>query len=385
MTLQALPQPVIMAPFIAAVMGHTHTSSTSGSGAGAEATVTFDAAGDGFAVIFTAQSTTMVDAISFYVSNVSVIGTAGDIVATVESLGTTGNPDGAIASSNSPTATITTSGGKEITGIAGSASLTVGAQYALVIKAGAGWDRTMTIRVTHGAGANQGYPYYATNTTGAWSKGTQTIWGYFMGARDASGNPIVLPACVGAATVAQQSFSNATNPDERGNRFTLAAPATCIGIAYSQAAGSTPGSADDYGVALYGDVTGTPTLLAVANPDGDAQTTNLPHVAYFDAPVNLSANTVYAVTYKAKSTDAALVARFGYDAEAHRRVIMGTDYYAVTRDGGASGPTAGTPAFTTDDTSVYCVWPIFSKFDDATGGAGGGMLVHPGMVGGMRG
>lgn len=372
MTLQVFPNDIVLSPFLPGVMGNTHTSSTTGTGIGSEATVTFDAAGDALGLIFTAQETTMVDAISFVVSTVTTAGTTGVITATVETLGTTGNPSGTpVTSSNSPTATISTTGSKEITGIAGSASLTVGAQYALVLTAGAGWDRNLAIRITWGTGGQTGYPYYAANTTGSYGKGSQTVWGYFLGAKDSGGNPILLTATVGAATITNQSFSNATNPDERGNRFTLAVPATCVGIAYSNAAGSTPGSTDAYGVALYSGHTTSPSLLASANPDGDAQMTHLAHVAYFDAPVDLSANTVYAVTIKATSTDMLNVARYGYASASNAACIMGANFYATTRDGGAGNPTTGGNTFTDDTTSVYCVWPVFSKFDDGASSGGG--------------
>lgn len=372
MTLQALPNFVVLSPFCPGVMGNTHTSSTTGTGIGSEATVTFDAAGDALGFIFTARETTMVDAISFVVASVTTAGTTGVITATVETLGTTGNPSGTpVTSSNSPTATISTTGSKEITGIAGSATLTVGAQYALVLTAGAGWNRNLAIRITWGAGGQTGYPYFASNTTGSYGKGSQTVWGYFLGAKDSGGNPIVLACAVGAATITNQSFSNSTNPDERGNRFTLSAPATCIGIAYSNAAGSAPGSTDAYGIALYSGHTTSPSLLASANPDGDAQMTHLAHVAYFDSPVNLSANTVYAVTIKATSTDTLNVARYGYGSASDAACIMGSNFYATTRDGGAGNPSTGGNTFTDDNTSVYCVWPILSKFDDAASSGGG--------------
>ena len=376
MTLQALPHYVVMGPVVPGTFGNTHTSSTTGTGLGSEATVQFNAAGDAVAFIFTALSTTMIDKISFVVSVVTTAGTAGDIVATVETLGTTGNPSGTpVTSSNSPTSTISTTGNKEISGIAGSASLTVGAQYALVLTAGSGWDRDLTIRITWGAGGQTGYPYFASNTTGAFGKGSQTVWGYFLGAKDSSDNPILLSCAVGAATMTVQTFSNSTTDDERGNRFSIAVPATCIGVAYSNAAGSTPGSTDAFGIALYGDVTGTPTLLATANPDGDAQMTHLVHYVLFDAPYDCAANTVYAVTIKATSTDTLNIHRYGYGSSSDRACIMGADYYSVYRNGGAGNPTAGSPAFTTDNTSVYCVWPIFSKFDDAVGG--GGLAANP--------
>lgn len=378
MTLAALPNFVPLSPFCPGVMGNTHTSSTTGTGLGSEATVTFDAAGDAVAFIFTAESTTMIDKISFWVS---VHTTTGTVKATVETLGTTGNPSGTpVTSSNSPTASITALGRQEISGIAGSASLTVGAQYALVLTADTGFAGNFTIRITWGAGGQTGYPYFASNTTGSYGKGSQTVWGYFLGAKDSSDNPILLTAGVGAATMTTQTFSNATNPDERGNRFVLAVPATCIGIAYSNAAGSTPGSTDAYGVALYSGHTTSPSLLASANPDGDAQMTHLAHVALFDTPVDLAANTVYAVTIKATSTDTLNVHRYGYNSASDAACNMGADFYATTRDGGAGNPTTGGNVFTDDDTSVYCVWPIFKKFDDATSGSGGGSFGR--MIGG---
>ena len=382
MTLQALPHPVIFGPFVPAVLGHTHTSATTGTGIGSEVTVTFDAVGDGVAFVFTALSATMVDAISFVVSSVSVAGTAGSIEATVQTLDSTALPSGTpVTGSNTATATISTTGGKEIAGIAGTATLTVGAQYALVLTAGSGWNRTLTIRIAWGAGANTSYPYYTSKTGASWGKASQTVWGYFLGARDSGGNPIVLPTAVGAATITNQAYSNSTNPDERGNRFVLAQPATCIGVAYSNAPGTTPGSADDYGIALYSGHTTSPSLLASANPDGDAQLTNLPHVAFFDSPVDLAANTVYCVTVKARSTDQINMARYGYDSASHATVLMGDDFYATARDGGASGPATGGNTFTDDDTSVYSVWPILSKFDDAAGGGGGGTVFVPQLAG----
>lgn len=384
MTLQAFPHPVMMAPFVGAAGGNIYTSTN---GINVEATIQLNAAGDGVGVVFQALETTMIDQITFWVAVATTAGTAGDIEVSIQTLDSSGLPSGTpVTSSNTATQTISTTGRKAVSGIAGSATLTVGTQYALCIVAGAGWDRDLTIRYAWGtSGASISMPYAVSKTAASWTKLSGTTFGWFFGAEDSSGNPLVIPGLVGAATIAAPTFNDASNPDERGNRFVLDAPKTCIGVAYYNSAGSAPGNTDAFAVSLYSGLTGTPTQLATAAIDGDAQTTNVIHYGYFPAPVDLAAGTTYALAFKPTSTDTQSVARYEYDSASDREVLMGPDFYMTSRDGGSGAPAASGNAFTDDDTKVYCVWPIFSKSDDATGGGGGGMLVHPGMVGGMRG
>lgn len=362
MTLQALPVRVILGPQVPLVSGSTATST----GIGSQNTITFDAAGDAVAVVFQATATTMIDRIAFRCS-VSVAGTAGDVEATIQTLDTSGLPSGTIVTnSGTGASTISASGAYEISGVAGTASLSVGTQYALVLTAGAGWDRTMTINTFVGTSGAVSMPYLCSKTGASWSKtaGANTS-GFLFGVADSSGNYMSISGAIGAASVATQSFSNSTNPDERGNVFTLTAPATCVGLSIAYSAGSAPADADAFSVYLYSDPTGTPTQLATQAIDGDAQANAFVHFVFFATAVDLAANTQYGITFKADSTDSAQVVRFDYNTSGELGGHCGTSFYAATRNN-QSG------ALSTTNTQVYGVWPIFSKFDDATGGGGGG-------------
>lgn len=371
MTLQALPHPVMLAPFVGAAGGNIYTSTN---GINVEATIQLNAAGDGVGVVFQALETTMIDQVTFWVSVATTAGSAGNIEVSIQTLDSSGLPSGTpIASSNTATSAISTIGRKAISGVAGSATLTVGTQYALVIVAGSGWDRDLTIRYAWGtSGASISMPYSVNKVSGSWAKASGTTFGWFFGAEDASGNPIVIPGLVGAATIAAPTFNDSSNPDERGNKFVLDAPQTCIGVAYYNSAGSTPGNTDAFSVSLYSGIAGTPTQLATQAIDGDAQTTNVIHYAYFPSGVDLAAGTTYAVTLKSTSSDTQGVARYEYDNSSDREVLMGPDFCMTSRDGGSGAPAASGNSFSNDDTKVYCVWPIFSKSDDAAGGGGGG-------------
>lgn len=368
MTLTALPSPIALAPNIGSTWGSTATTSI-----GSQNTMTFNAAGDKVALVFQAISTTAPDIVSFVVSGAATPGTTGDIEATLETLATDGTPSGTpVSSSATGSATISTTGVKTISGMVGTATLVQGTQYAVVLTAGSGWDRTLTIGTFVGSNSNTGMPYMLSkDTAGAWGKLQNGITGFQMGIAASGGTYMYIPGVVGGHNPALQSFSNSTNPDERGNVFTLAVPATCIGLICAYNGGSAPGNADAFSVRLYSDPTGSPTVLASQSIDGDAQTSGLPHAVYFDAAVDLSASTQYAVTFKADSTDSAALLRFDYETGNNALLgsHCGTSFYEATRND-------LTGAFSTVDYRVYAVYPIFSKMDNGAGG-GGGLAANP--------
>ena len=370
MTLTALPAPIILGPQNPIVVGMNLTTTL-----GSQNTTTFDGAADGMAIVFQAQSTTVPDLVSFVVNAVTVAGTTGDIEATLQTVdASSGLPSGTIVTnSNTATSTISTTGVKTISGIAGTATVTVGEFYAIVIQAGSGWDRTMTINYNFSGNVQQGFPYITfKNGAGAWSKSNTGTVGWQMGIADSSGNYMYIPGCCGAASVALQSFSNATNPDERGNRFVVNAPTTCIGVQVWLAGG--PGANDSFTIALYSGHTGTPSTLASKAVDGDYQVSGAGHTIYFDTAVNLSAGTTYAVALKADGTDTASIPRHDYSSNAHLGNYFSTSFYSTTRNNGSG-------AFTDDDAKVYAIFPVLSQFDDAAGG--GGLAANPirGFVG----
>lgn len=359
MTLQALPAPIICGPPLPVILGSGLTTSIGG-----QNTYTFDAQDDGLAVIFQAQTTTCPDLVSFVVNAATVAGTAGDINATVQTV-SNGTPSGTpVTNSATGTATISTTGVKTISGMAGTATLTVGEFYAVVIQAGAGWNRTLTISTHYGSNTQQGFPYLLTkNGAASWGSLAAGSVGWQMGIADSSGNYMYVPGCAGAMTAALQSFANSTNPDERGNRFVLSAPATCVGLQVWTA--GLPGANDDFSIALYSDHTTSPVTLASKAIDGDNSAFAAGHTYLFNTPVDLSAGTVYAIAYKADGIETANIPRMDYASNAHLGGFFGTSFYSTTRNNGSG-------AFTDDNAKVYAIFPILSKIDDATGGAGGG-------------
>lgn len=360
MTLQALPAPIICGPPLPIILGSGLTTSIGG-----QNTQTFDAVDDGLALIFQAQNTTCPNLVSFIVNAVTVVGSAGDINATVQTV-SNGAPSGTpVTGSATGTATVTTTGVKTISGMAGTASLTVGEFYAVVIQAGSGWNRTLTINTHYGSNTQSGFPYLATkNGAAAWGTQPAGSAGWQIGMADSSGNYMYAPGFVGASTAALQSFADSTNPDERGNRFVLSAPATCVGVQVWLA--GPPGANDDHTIALYsGHTGGSPTLLASKAIDGDNNAFAAGHTYLFSSAVDLSASTVYAIALKANGIETANIIRYDYDSNAHLGGFFGTSFYSTTRNNGSG-------AFTDDNAKVYAIFPILSKIDDATGGAGGG-------------
>lgn len=360
MTLAALPAPIVGGPPLPTLLGTGLTTSI-----GSQNTFTFDGASDGLAIVFQAQTTTCPDLVSFVVNTVTAAGTTGTIDATVQTLDSSGLPSGTpVTNSATGSATITTTGVKTISGMVGTATLTVGEFYAVVIQAGAGWDRTLTINTSMSSNVQQGFPYLCSkNGAAAWGKNNTGTVGWQMGIADSGGNYMYVPGFCGAATVALQAFSNSTNPDERGNRFVLNAPATCIGVQVWMAGG--PGANDNHSIYLYSGHTGTPTTLASKVIDGDNQVSGAGHTYLFDAAVDLAAGTTYAIALKADGTETASIPLYDYSSNAHLGGFFGTSFYSTTRNNGSG-------AFTDDDAKVYAIFPIFSKFDDATGGGGGG-------------
>lgn len=376
MTIQASPFIVPMIPACSpAVMGGPVTA------AGSVVSIIFNGASDKIAMVFQAYSTTPPDSIDWHIGTVTTAGTTGDIEATLETLAADGTPSGTpVTNSATGTATISTTGYKSISGMAGTASLTVGTQYALVLTAGTGWDRSITMAYSIGINAALSMPYALTkDSAGAWSaKLVGTNWGFLWGCRDSGGTRMYIPGLAGPMSTAStfQSFSNATNPDERGNRFSLPFPATLVGVWLAYTGGSTPGANDNFSVSAYSDIAGAVTQLATQPIDGDAQGGSAPHLVLFPSAVSLSANTVYGIAFKATGSDSAQVFRWDYNANDDLACFMGINFYSITRDGGSGAPTGGGNTFTSDSAKVYAVFPVFAGFDDGAGG-GGGLAANP--------
>lgn len=145
----------------------------------------------------------------------------------------------------------------------------------------------------------------------------------------------------------------------------------------------TAGATSDFTLSLYSDPFGTPAVMnsgaaavtVLAEQCGQTNTA-LSFLHQLASEVSLTANTDYCVAVNA---DGAGNIRFEYTTignAAHRKLFSP----AGDTIGGTSRSTG---AFATATTLMY---PIGVRISEISGfGAGGGMLVHPGMSGGMRG
>lgn len=316
------------------------------------------------------------DAVSFYVSSYT---SSGTIDATLETLASDGTPSGTPVT-NSGTASVTVSGTgvqTTATGIAGTATLTEGDLYAIVLTATTGFAGNFIIQYEQGTLGNKGLPYALTkDSAGAWTKTGGGTTGALLGFKHSGGSYFFVPGYAGAYSCALQAFSDSTNPDERGNRFSFPVPVTVYGALCYHTGGSTPGNNDAYDVVLYTTPTSGVTEQRRKSFDGDASMAGLEHKIRFASSYDVPANMVFGLALKATGTETQSMPRWDYPANAHLAGFLGVDCYSITRNN-------STGDFTSDDAKVYGILPLISKLDDGAGGGGGGLIAHPGMRGGF--
>lgn len=361
----ALPHPVVLSPFGGAVPFGDLTTGT-----GSASTFTFNGAGDKIAILFVATSSTPPDLLSFYISTATTAGTTGTWDATLENV-TAGDPSGAVTNSATGTATHTTTGAKTVSGMAGTASLTAGTTYAVVLTAGSGWDRTLVVRISVGLTGATAFPLLKTkDSAGAWTSTFNNATGWNFGFADSGGTYMQIPGLMGAYNTSTPTFSSSTNPDERGNRFSLAIAARIAGVHIMLYPGSDPGTGnDDIKVKLLSSHTATPVEQRTVTLEGEARGGAMAHTVMFASGYDCSASTVYAVTVEALGTETQTPILYTYAANADLAGVLGTSFYATTRND------LGNCTDTTTD--LYCVFPIISHVDDGSGGGGGGLASNP--------
>ena len=179
------------------------------------------------------------------------------------------------------------------------------------------------------------------------------------------------PYWVATSATIQEAWNNGTNPDERGNELTVDAPIEidCLWALL----GASGGSGADFDLVLYAGTTAERTVSFDANA---IATTTRAYVSGPIAPYTLQPGTTYRLIVKPTTANNVDLVVFTYAEAALRKAFCGTNAAYVTRnDGGAFA------AVTT--TKACAVGVIISGVDDAAG-AGGGLLTHPGMGGGLN-
>ena len=360
----ALPHPIVLSPFAGAMPFGDMTTST-----GSNTTFAFNGAGDKLAIIFTALSSTPPDALSFYITATTTAGTTGNWEITLENL-TNGEPSGAVTNSATGSG-VDTSTYVTISGMAGTASLTAGTDYAVVLTAGSGWDRNLVVRVATGSAGALGFPVVKTkDSAGAWATVIDNSLGWSFGLADSGGTYMQIPTLLGAYNQSSPTFSSSTNPDERGNRFSLGIAARICGVHVMLYPGSNPGSAnDDIEVKLLSSHTGTPVEEKTKVLEGEERGGCMAQSIMFGSGFDAAANTVYAVTVEALGSETQTPILLTYNSTAECAGVMGSSFYSTTRNDGGS--------CTDLSTAIYGVFPIISHIDDGSGGGGGGLAANP--------
>lgn len=319
------------------------------------------------AFIFESPRTASADKAGFMTGTV----TTGDTVTvSIQTVDGSGDPTGTVVGGSQTQVINSTDDNTffEVT-LGSAASLTLATEYALVIENGAGGGN-MQIRAITRHTAQFPYNDYYNGTT--WAKGnTAPLMTLHWSSGDAySPVPGVFPF---TATSTTSFHVNNATADERGIKFQVPFKCKAAGawIWTRAAAGAS------FDIVLYD---GSNNVIASrAATDGDVNQTNSDGMVkrLFTAPVDLAINTTYRLVLKPTVATNIVLTDFSVPSAAIMDMWDGGQNVHSTRRVDAG-------AWTDTTTTRDVLGIIYTHLDDATGG-GSGMLVHPGMSGGMRG
>ena len=324
---------------------------------------------DYYAVIFRAPSTNAIAKMFYNFSAVSGTPTAEISLQGVTSAGV---PDGTIKSSGNAKATWTATATAGWQTLTSSYTPTAGELLAYVVKITAGTSITVNVRV---GGNPINLPCGVTyNNTGAVTTrlGTPAVWGIKgSGTTWVHGNP--------QSATAANAITNASVIEEAS---TFVVPSWCssmriVGVesAYRMATSAT-GEIRIYTGIGASDVTVTQSITIAAATDMQAVSATATTRFYFQ-PVTVNAGSGFRISTRATSANSITHYQVSVvdneDTEAWG-IWNGTNYRSRRTTGNWTDSLKDVPFFA----------PIIDDITAPSGGSGG-LIVHPGMVGGMRG
>ena len=336
-------------------------------GAAGEFSILLDATGEKAGYIFRAPRTGTIDRLGF---RTKVVTTAQTLRVGLEGVdATTGFPNGtqyggSVVGTQAAPATDTF---YEVT-LGTGAAVTLGDYVAIVIQFDATVGNLNLCGYDYMGGAGNLHVPYGTHFTAAWAK-LNPIPAASVRYNDATYAGIgLLPFRVPLNT----TFNSGSTPDEIGNIFTLPGPMRCVGVNF-WADLDQPTD-----IVLYaGDGSTVLTSLSF-DPDIRLGIVTGEFFGYWPS-VLLAKDTSYRLIYKPTTTTPSILVR-SVSVVAAGMLDMcpgGTVWHKTSRTN------AG--AWTQDTlTRMLGLNLIIDQMDDGVGGAGG-LLVHPGMGGGMRG
>src|SRR3990172_6971786 len=179
-------------------------------------------------------------------------------------------------------------------------------------------------------------------------------------------------------TTTNTSFDVNSAADEVCCIFEVPGPVT-VDALWARAGEDAAGG--DFEIILYSDPLGTPTVIETITIDADTiQATGSSDFIFCPLTVlrTLSKDTKYAVAVRPTTANNVNIQVITFDVEAFKKCWPG----GIKTQKGTRADQTG--AFTASTTEIALAGVRIRSIDDGAGGAGG-LLVHPGMAGGMRG
>lgn len=338
-------------------------------GSGGVDTFTIDGSSDKCAGIYRAHKTGTIDRVGVHAF---VVTGSPELEIRIETVSSAGAPTGTLfGTTTSVNYSPTTDGWTQLS-LTTAASVTAGDVFAVVIavrsggQIGASHNATMTFGV--GSVISASFPYSWTDD--GVTPTLRNKWPIPVARYDSGGGDEYVYGgfqLVSANTNLTFNVDTGAN-DEIGCAFTAPVGLSVIGAILQCAFASASSAAE---VVLYD---GTTAQRTVVMPAGQQSQTSMGgRVVQFSSAFVLSASSVYRIVLKPTTTNNVALVQVTYESVAARQRAIGDLYKTRRVDAGSW----------TDETTVgISVFPVFS---DIPSGGGGGMLVHPGMVAGMRG
>lgn len=355
MTIQATP------PFCYP-MDIRYTGNTPSIGSGGDMLI--DATAEKAAFVFIVPKSGTVTDITFYVRFV----TTGDtLLGGIYTVDASGQPTSTgYGSMVGGTLSVTTSGQKTIT-LATPATMTKGDIVAVVISFNAFVAGNIAIGGMIDSTSitlDNRFPY-ATHFTGSWAQKRDRMPLMGIKYNDGTYGFTGWSMPVNSTAFGSYSIGTGTTPDEIGVTFTVPVGMRLFGVRVQVRAGA----ASNLRVKVYNSADALQTSVDLPYDLGKGM-----HEIFFPATVSLTANSTYRVTILALTVNTITLDNIQFvEAAALAGGPFGTAYYKTHRK------SAG--AWTDTTTEVPMMYLIMDGVD---AGSSGGMLVHPGMSGGIR-
>lgn len=231
---------------------------------------------------------------------------------------------------------------------------------------------TVAVRTTQSI--TQAHPYALTLTAGAWA----TSLGCPCIALQYDDGTVIFGVTAASSLTNNSPWTSASSPVYRGTKWTPGVTCQLVGCWI----GARVPDTFDFNILLYVGTASSPAVTVPVVPDLGVGTNAGANPFYIPIPpTTLSSGTVYRLVIEpiAVVSPTTFVNVNFPDADALAA------YWGDLK--GTTGVAGSPPTWTDYDngTDGYRAYPVIPVIDDVTASAGGGLLTHPGMSGGMRG